>query len=216
MSDILFLTPLMPFPAGHGSAMRASVALEILAEQHRVFVVNTDFWGRHKIFNEQWVRKHAAGYVEIPMQADAAVIDQLLQGTFGHAAFEGIYTFRLCMAPLAVQVLGRMGTKKIKAVLDLDDDEVQRAERFLSLREAAGQHERAARERAEIARLRMYYKMFFPRFDPVLLAGLKDRDALAKLFPQSKFAHLRNVIRKAAASPASPVPGRLLFVGNLS
>jgi glycosyltransferase involved in cell wall biosynthesis len=215
VADLMFFTPLLPFPTGSGSAIRASVALEVLAERHRVFVVNTGFWGSRPIFNEAWVRKRAAGYTEFPAQADAAMVDRLVRDTFSGAKFAGLYTFRLCMAPLALQVLARLGAPRPIAVLDLDDDELGRAERFLPLREASGDRERAARERAELPRLEVYYKMLLHRFDVTLLAAPKDRDAFAGRFPQQKFAHVRNVVREAILADGNPDLHRLLFVGGL-
>jgi glycosyltransferase involved in cell wall biosynthesis len=211
----LFLTPLLPFPTGHGSAIRASLAVEILAERHRVFVVNTGLWGSRAMFNEAWVRERAAGYTAFSAEPDAASIDRLLTDTFRGAKFEGLYAFRLCTAPIALLSLARLGAPRPTAVLDLDDDELGRAERFLALREAAGDHERAARERAELPRLRVFYKMFLPRFDITLLAAPKDRDSLAQQFPQQKFAYVRNVARAVTLADRPPDPRRLLFVGSL-
>lgn len=215
MADLMFLTPLLPFPTGNGSAMRAGVALDVLAERHRVFVVNTDIWGRPPFVDEAWVRQRASGYTLFPAQPDAAAIDRLAREEFPDARFEGLYVFRLCMAGIALQVLGRLSGSCPKAVLDLDDDELARAARFLPLREAAGDHGRAALERAEAARLPVLYKMFLPRFDIMLLAAGKDRDALAERYPRFKFAHLPNVMREAAPVDREPDPRRLLFVGNL-
>lgn len=216
MADLLFLTPLLPYPTGTGSAMRASVAMDLLAERHRVFVVNAALWGSLPVFDESWVRKRAAGYTLISPQPDAAAIDHLARERFPDAKFDGLYVFRLCMAPVALQVLARLNGRKRIAALDLDDDELARSERFGTLREEAGDHNRAALERAEIRRLEMYYKMFLPRFQVLLLAAPEDRDALAKRFPGLHFAHLCNVVREPACVERNPDPGRLLFVGNLS
>ena len=211
----MFLTPVLPFPTGTGSAMRASVALDVLAERHRVFVANTGIWAWSPGFNETWVRQRAAGDTPFPARADAAAIDRLARETFPGARFEGLYVFRLQVASLALQVLSRLGTPPPTTVLDLDDDELERTERCLRLREAAGDHGRAAVDRAEIARLRVFYKMFLHRFDVLLLAADKDRDSLAARFPGLKFAHLRNVVREAAPVERDPDPRRLLFVGTL-
>jgi glycosyltransferase involved in cell wall biosynthesis len=213
---LLFLTPLLPFPTGCGSAIRASVALDVLAERHRVFVVNTASWGTLRVFDEAWVRERAAGYTAFPAQPDPAAIDHLVRERFPDAKFDGLYVFRLCMAPIALQVLARLNGPNRTSVLDLDDDELARAQRFLPLREQAGDHERASQERAEIQRLSIFYKMFLPRFDVLLLASREDRDAMAGRFPRLKFDQLTNVVREPALVDRKPDCRRLLFVGHLT
>jgi glycosyltransferase involved in cell wall biosynthesis len=212
----MFLTPLLPYPTGTGSAMRASIALDVLAERHRVFVVNTGIWGPSPLFDEGWVRQRTAGYTTFPSKPDAAAIEELARERFPGAKFEGLYVFRLCMAPLALQVHARLGAAARISVLDLDDDELGRAERFLLLREAAGDLVRAAAERSEIQRLQVYYRMFLPRFQVMLLAARADRDAMSERYPGLQFAHLCNVVREPARTQRNPEPHRLLFVGSLS
>jgi glycosyltransferase involved in cell wall biosynthesis len=215
MADLMFLTPLLPYPTGTGSAMRASVALDVLAERHRVFVVNSGIWGPSPLFDEGWVRKRAAGYTSFPSKPDAVAIDELARERFPGAKFDGLYVFRLCMAPIALQVLARLGAAARVSVLDLDDDELGRAQRIHSLRETSGDRVRAAAEGAEIQRLQIYYKMFLPRFQITLLAASADRDALAARYPGLKFAHLCNVVREPECVERDPEPHRLLFVGSL-
>jgi len=99
--------------------------------------------------------------------------------------------------------------------MDLDDNEVERAERFIPLQESAGELQLAATARAELGRLRTYLKLFVPRFDVCLLASHKDRQTLATAFPGGKFLQLPNVVRPAAPANAPRIPHRLLFVGSL-
>jgi len=207
--ELVFFTPLLPFPSGSGSAMRAAVALEILAEKHSVVVVNTLQWGWRKgIFDRKWVEQRAA-YLEIAPQADAAA----LESVFRNRRLAGVYVYRLAAAPLALRVLA---LHPARAVLDLDDDECARAERFLALRELGGDREIAARTRAEIPQLRTLRRLLLPRFDKIFLASEADRRTLAEQFPRHKFAHLPNVIHTPEHPPCSnPEPGRLLFIGTL-
>ncbi len=106
MQNLLFVTPVLPYPTGHGSAMRASVALEILAERYRVTVVHCDLWGWREIFNEDWVWKHAERYKFLSRQPSVEEIQQLAE-ELQKTGVDAVYVFRLATASVALQVLNR-------------------------------------------------------------------------------------------------------------
>lgn len=214
MPDLIFFTPMLPFPTGHGSSMRASVAVEILSEKHRVFVVHSPIWPWRGVFSEAWVRDRATGYATVPVQPDSSTLEQLVRTEFRGAHFTAVYAFRLAMAPLALRFLGIAGNPRPSMVLDLDDDDVSRSERFVALRERTGDRGRAAREQVELPRLRIHQKMLVPRFDVNLLAGPNDCRSLAAQFPEQKFLCLPNVVRPVTA-PDEPNPLSLLFIGSM-
>jgi len=214
VSDLIFFTPMLPFPTGHGSSMRASIAVEILSEKHRVFVVHSPIWPWRGIFSETWVRERAAGYATVPPQPDAATLQRLASAEFPGAQFSAVYAFRLAMAPIALRFSALPDMPKPHMVLDLDDDDVSRSERFVELRERMGDHGRAALERVELPRLRIHQKMLLPRFDVNLLAGPSDCCSLARQFPDKQFACLPNVVRPATA-PGDPDPFAMLFIGSM-
>jgi glycosyltransferase involved in cell wall biosynthesis len=195
--------------------MRASALVEVLAERYRVFVVDTRLWPWRAVSHENWVRKHAAGYVAIREQVSTEEIGRICREEFEGAKFDAVYAFRLASAPLALRFLSLMGDPRPRCVLDLDDDDVSRTERFIDLRERNGDHGIAATEKAALPRLRMQQKMLLPRFDVNLLAGPGDCSTLAQQFPQTKFMHLPNAVREAPAVNGASEAGRLLFVGSL-
>ncbi len=194
--------------------MRASVAVEVLSEKHRVFVIHTQIWPWRGIFSDTWVRERAAGYAILPVQPDQQTLECLAADQFPGARFSAVYAFRLAMAPVALRFSGLPDGPRPSMVLDLDDDDVSRTERFIELRERTGDHGRAALERSELKRLRIHQKMLIPRFDVNLLAGPSDCLSLAAQFPDQRFACLPNVVRPATA-PGEPNPHSLLFIGSL-
>ncbi|MFN7924036.1 MAG: glycosyltransferase family 4 protein [Bryobacteraceae bacterium] len=214
MTDLLFLTPILPCPTGHGGAMRASVLVDVLAERHRVFVANTGLWGRQGV-EEEWVRSRAAGCASLPAQPDEAALNRLLKEQFHGAKFEALYVYYLGVANVAVQLQTMLGTPRPRAVLDLVDNDVERAERFIALREQIGDSQEAAVEKAALSRLQVYLKVFLPRFDTVVLCSERERDAMAKSYPHKEFVYVPNVVRPAAPAALPRDPARLMFVGTL-
>jgi glycosyltransferase involved in cell wall biosynthesis len=215
MSDLIFFTPMLPFPTGHGSSMRASVVLDVLAERHRVFVVHSPIWPSRGIFNEAWVRERAAGYAVLPALPDASAVEQLATTTFPNARFSSLYAFRLAMAPLALRFASSPNTESLRTVLDLDDDDVARTERFVDLLGRTGEHRQAAIERAALPRLRVHQRMFVPRFEVNLLAGAGECRSLAMQFPAQQFVCLPNIVRPAPRVGPPRDPFSLLFLGSL-
>ncbi len=215
MARILFVTPVLPCTRGTGSAIRAGIALEILAEQHEVIVVHVDMWLRHEVMDEAFVRSHAVEYRRLPNPVTPTALSELVE-QLSHRAIDSVYVFRLAAAPLALQVAGMLAQRPILRALDLDDDEATRPESFIRLYEAAGNHARAHRERAELARLRRFQEIVALRFDTSLVAAPEDLASLRARFPAKDLRLLPNVARLRPETPFSPLArSGLLFLGTL-
>jgi glycosyltransferase involved in cell wall biosynthesis len=210
----LFFTPVLPGTTGQGTAMRAGVALELLAEKYEVTVVHVEMWtGSPEIADWAWPRKKAAAYhlVTQPVAPDAA--QNLVAQQLAAARFDAVYVFRLVVAPFALQVMNLLG--KLPNALDLDDDECSRTEKFLPIRDAAGDTESAERDRAELHRQRGFQRIILMRFDVSLLASEEDRDALGARYPAGRFRLLPNVVRLPEPAPRQDTARSLLFLGTL-
>jgi len=179
LARILFFTPVLPGPTGQGTAIRAGIALELLAEKHEVTLVHIDLWtGDRTIADPFWPRRLAAcHFVPAPPAADAA--SQLVKQHLSAAPFDAVYVFRLVAAPFALSVVTLLAQPPRISVLDLDDDECARTERFLALRGGGD----SARERAELNRLRGFARIMLMRFDLALLAAQWLDEGLPADFP---------------------------------
>jgi len=218
LAHILFFTPVLPGITGQGTAIRAGVALELLSEKHEVTVIHIDLWtGDRTIADPFWPRKKAAAYRFLPVPAPQDAAEQLVKKHLSATTFDGVYVFRLVAAPMALRIIGLLGQPPLSSVLDLDDDECARTEKFLALRDAAGEVLRASRERAELHRQRGFARLMLQRFELSLLASNEDLDSIAAQYPDRRFALLPNVMRIPAEPPASNWNARrsLLFLGTL-
>jgi len=198
--------------------MRAGVALELLAERYRVFLIQTELWGRNeRAMRDDWARELVQGrFANIPAPVPAHAAAQVAGGLLAGSNPEAVYVFRLVAAQFAEHVMGVSRVRRPSAcVLDLDDNENVKAARLADLRELAGKIAMAERERRELPKLRMMEKMFVSRYNTLLLAGSADRDAYAAMYPDRRVAHLPNVVRmpEGDASGAGE-PGLLLFLGT--
>jgi glycosyltransferase involved in cell wall biosynthesis len=213
---LLFFTPVLPGLTGQGTAIRAGVALELLAERYEVTLIHIDLWsGDRTIADPFWPRKIAAATHLIPNPAPPDAAEQLVRRHLAGTTFDAVYVFRLIAAPLALRVMALLGTPP-PSVLDLDDDECARTEKFLALRDAAGEAARAARERAELHRQRGFARLMILRFDLALLASNEDLESISAQYPGRRFAQLPNVMRVPDALPVRPADrGGLLFLGTL-
>ena len=217
----LFVTSFLPYPTGGGSAMRASIALEVLSSLYSVIVVHPELWeSREGIFHDDWVRAHSAAYFRIRpdrLKEIRPLVEDFLAGEPGGAKLEVVYAFRQAIAPLAMSCFNAAGSRPRVTILDLDDDECARNEQFVPLHEAAGEAALAAKIRSEIPKMNLFRAMLMPRFNHLLLASQDDCTALRSRHPGHSFVHMPNAIR-APESPAAGVdrdPRSILFVGSL-
>lgn len=217
----LFVTSFLPYPTGGGSAMRASVALEVLSSRYSVIVVQPELWARREgIFHDDWVRAHSAAFFRIHphhVQDIRPLVEDFLAGEPGGATLDVVYAFRQAVAPLAINCFNAAGSRPRVTILDLDDDECAHNEQFAPLHEAAGEAALAAKLRSEIATKKLFLAMLMPRFNHLLLASADDCRTLRSRHPAHSFVHVPNAVR-APESPAAGVnrdPRSILFVGSL-
>ena len=217
----LFVTSFLPYPTGGGSAMRASIALEVLSSLYSVIVVHPELWeSREGIFHDDWVRAHSAAFFRIRpdrLKEIRPLVEDFLAGEPGGAKLEAVYAFRQVVAPLAINCFNAAGSQPRVTILDLDDDECARNEQFVPLHEAAGEAALAAKIRSEIPKMNLFRAMLMPRFNHLLLASADDCTALRSRHPGHSFVHVPNAVR-APQSPAAGVdrdPRSILFVGSL-
>jgi glycosyltransferase involved in cell wall biosynthesis len=216
--NLLFLTPTLPLTTGTGSSIRAGVTLEALARHFNVYVFHAELWGWLDMFTTDFVKERAARYVCYRPPNGELPMPEIMSEHFAGVRFQAIHTFRLIMARAAVSVLFQSGQPQPHAVIDLDDDECHRSERFLELREAAGESQRAQQERRELPALRTLERMFVPRFQAICLAAREDCERVSQRYPGRRFAQLPNAIFPRPGLPAHGYSARvptLLFVGKL-
>ncbi|MCX7431677.1 MAG: glycosyltransferase family 4 protein [Planctomycetia bacterium] len=217
----LFVTPFLPYPTGGGSAMRASIALEVLASLYSVIVVHPELWAsREGIFHDDWVRAHSAAFFRIQphrLQDIRPLVEDFLTGEPGGAQLDVVYAFRQVVAPLAINCVNAVGPRPRVTILDLDDDECARNEQFVPLHEAAGEAAVAAKIRAEIPKMNLFRTMLMPRFNHLLLASEDDCKTLRSRHPGHSFVHVPNAVRAPHSSATAGVrePRSILFVGSL-
>jgi glycosyltransferase involved in cell wall biosynthesis len=217
----LFITSFLPYPTGGGSAMRASIALEVLSSLYSVIVVHPEVWaGREGIFRDDWVRAHATAFFRIRphrLQDIRPLVEDFLTGEPGGAKLDVVYAFRQVVAPMAISCFNAAGSRPRVTILDLDDDECARNAQFAPLHEAAGQADVAAKIRTEIPRMNQFRTMLMPRFNHLLLANADDCTALRSRHPGHSFVHLPNIVREPQSSATAGVrdPQSILFVGSL-
>ncbi len=216
MPRLLFFTPVLPGLSGQGTAIRAGVALELLAERYEVTLIHIDLWsGDRTIADPFWPRKIATTTHLIPNPAPPDAAELLVAKHLAGTTFDAIYVFRLIAAPLALRVMALLGTP-LPSALDLDDDECARTEKFLALRDAAGELARAARERAELHRQRGFARLMILRIDLALLASNEDLASIAAQYPGRRFTLLPNVMRVPETVPKRTANAdSLLFIGTL-
>jgi glycosyltransferase involved in cell wall biosynthesis len=218
LDRLLFVTPVLPGVTGQGTAIRAGIALELLSEKYEVTVVHVDLWtGDPAIADRLWPLTKAVAYHFLPSPVLPDAPEKLVQQHLASASFDALYVFRLVAAPMALRVVGLLAQRPVASVLDLDDDEYARTEKFLALRDNNSDSARVSRERAELQRLRGFARLMMLRFELCLLAANEDLDALAAQYPDRRFALLPNVMRTPDGLPMGRTtsPGTMLFLGTL-
>ena len=237
MKYCLYITPFLPYPTGGGSMMRASVALEVLASLYPVIVVHTvwdseagrpivlgrDEAGKAVHFvREDWARDRAAAYFTVSLNQIGEIkslVRNFIQCQEPGSTLDVVYTFRQHVAPSALSCLDLTVPGPPITILDLDDDDANAKEQFVSLHNAAGDTTRAESVRSAVPRISLFRRVLVTKFQHLLLASPNDCRALAQQSPGRTFTHLPNVVRKpnlSAASGTTANPKQMLFVGTLS
>ena len=178
--NLLFLTPMQPNRSGSGSAIRAAATLEALARHFNVYVLCVPLFTPDPVSAQtEFVTRLAAGYCcYAPPAGGEFPVQQVVAEHFPGVEFAAIHTFRLVLARAALAM--RAGCF---SVLDLDDDEMQRCERNLELREAMGDVAAAQLERDTVPRLRLMERMLLPRFSAVTMASELACEGLRRRSP---------------------------------
>jgi len=217
---ILFITPHLPYPTGGGPAMRASIALDVLASLGPVIVVNPTMTGDEgNLVADQWVRDRSAAFFRIPLERVSetkSIVQGFLDSVPG-STFEVIYAFKQQVGPIALSCLGLAQHGLRGSFLDLDDDELNRDAQFVPLYKVAGDSIRAAELEKSLPRANFFRQMLMGRFQHLLLASPGDCRSMREKYPQYSFTCLPNVVRPVQ-TPGTEVgrdPSRILFVGTL-
>jgi glycosyltransferase involved in cell wall biosynthesis len=128
------------------------------------------------------------------------------------AAFARVHVFRLYLAPLVAPLLGR-----VRASLDLDDDDARTAASLAPVLAASGSAGEARLQAAESAKWAALAAEWAPRFDVASLAAPADAERLAGTLPGARTVCIPNAVRLARPlPPAAPGPPfTLLFVGTM-
>ncbi len=217
MKQILFFTPILPACTGNGSAIRAGIALQLLAERHRVTVIHVAQWPIDAtVVDDRWVRSQAAAYHRIAYPPESHAAQMLVAEHLSGMEVAALYVFRLSTVTFALQVIALLCRSFPPNALDLDDDECARTEKFIPIREASGDRRTADAERARLSQLLAFQRLLLLRFDICYLASPAERDVLARRWPDKRFEVLPNVVR-LPDPPVSRTPaGRdVLFLGSL-
>ena len=139
------------------------------------------------------------------------------QQTLDAAAFDVVHVLRLYLAPFLDAASGQP-----RAVLDLDDDEVETRRRIAVLHAARGEAALMTLEAAEADKYRALERAWLGRFDDVLVCSARDRAAVIARTGHPRVGVIPNGVRREGParplrSPVDPGDGafRLLFVGTL-
>lgn len=219
LPDLLFVTPVLPSPAGSGTMLRAAVSLEALSKRFQVHVLNFNLWTTN-FGRPSFAHSRAASYTEVPGRRKDIDGAALLDHLFPAVQFAAIHTFRLAMARVSVGMLARTKARQPYLVLDLDDNECDLSTRLVNLLERDNDLEAAKYVRAEQPQMRILEKMLAPRFQALCLANPDDCRVFAARYPGVAVHHLPNVVRLPEDLGVEAVSqsrsARLLFVGALN
>jgi glycosyltransferase involved in cell wall biosynthesis len=213
---LLFLSPCVPAATGGGSAMRASVFLEIFSVSYDVvllvlpvFEVNGSPW-------PDMAERYSYAREIVSLERIRTWLDKrgplLLE--MAHEIHR-IHVFKLFSAPMVTSYLD-MGRCRPICTLDMDDFESKTCNRIADLYEANGYRSRAAHLRARADVYARLERDYLGRFDTVYLSQPDDQLEVSDRYACNNTVLAPNVIRL----PTEPVIRRktgactLLFVGS--
>jgi polysaccharide biosynthesis protein PslH len=131
---------------------------------------------------------------------------------------DAVHVMRLYLAPMAFPFLRRSHTHRPLCVLDLDDDDVQTADRLMRLRSELGNTQAAAAAAAEAEKYKALADRYVGAFDRVIVSSEPDAVRLSERFGGASLAVVPNgfqpVARILQHHPTQLGPLRLLFVGT--
>ena len=237
---LLFLSPFVPAPGGHGSCMRAYRFIEALAphfEIHALLAGHAESlrlppeWCRQIAFTPLtlWPDPHARIksllaflpplYRQLwpsPFEWQRAAACRF-DYPFDETNFDVVHVFRFYMTPLMDKLLRQVRAGKLW--LDLDDIERSVRSQLAELRARQGCAARAAWARLEAAQYAGLEATHLRRFARVFVASPEDRKRLIDTGLHGAPEWVPNVVSVPAARgspPAGRERFRFLFVGTLN
>jgi glycosyltransferase involved in cell wall biosynthesis len=217
--NLLYLSPTIPAPTGHGSAIRADIMLEVLARRYNIFLFVYHLY-KERLHQPDAARlsERCADVVILPRAtAPHSVLAALLAFTTRTDTFDVVHVFRLCMARLIGDFLRTRDRPRPKMVLDLDDHESKARLRLAALLERAGDMEAASAMRGTAHTAALLEGRVLPEYDLVCVSNPDDVEELAERHKNTTIRLVPNAVRVPPSTPAnrSRVLPTLLFVGTM-
>lgn len=238
MSDLLYISPVVPAATGNGLAMRAGMVLRVLAERHRVRLLVVPRFPSPDAELPPELAGRCREVVILPRVPAAAPeptrLPRSLRAWLGldrppaarpepaetpllDVAFDAVHVFRLSMLPYARPYLAPPAGRRPARHLDLDDVESitlgRLAELYRRNREAA----LARHHAAEATSHRRLEDEVLRDFDRLYVCSEADRRLLLARRPRARLCVLPNALPVPAPLPRPPEAGpfTFLFVGTL-
>jgi glycosyltransferase involved in cell wall biosynthesis len=236
--DMLFISPTLPAPVGHGRALRAYQFVRNWSRHYRIHLLVVGEKGDaaraaplsglvHRVAFRPYRRDLAyvrrrmlerfwpAGFhrrERVPAAwAFAEGEARHPEPVFPGVAFSVVHVFRLYTVPLARPFLDAPALQ-----LDLDDIESLTNQRLADLYSRNGRIDRAGRHRREAAFYEELERTWLPRFHRVFVCSERDRVELAARPGSPRVEVVPNVVAVPddVREPPVDAPCRFLFVGN--
>lgn len=243
---VLFLSPHVPAPGGHGASMRAALHLEALSKHFNVHLcviqeaghgaggsdVGSDFIRACTVS----ARALPINIIALPTSLGECVFDVLATeprlvradcrdlvaevarqwSAVGRRAF--IHVFRLQLARVAQGVAEASGMSERQIILDMDDFESESAQRTLVLQQAQMGRVLALAARVDLIKLRALERALAKRCGAAFLCSHEDRRKFIERNPGGRIQVVPNGYRVPAAVLSAPINERkrLLYVGSLN
>ena len=242
-SRALLLSAFAPSRSGNGSAIRAGVALEALAESYDVdFVLapvyghpNVDEWatrlmhdmlvlpeavadpflGRVQLMVSEGEEQRARLAYPLPVHAVFSTPDAASEIVrFSGGDVDLVYAFRLFLAPLLEPWLAT-GSARPCVVLDADEDDWAATRQIAGLSRLSGDEEAAQLAEADAEKLLAMADAWIPRADLVFAAAPQEVARLRARYPDVAVNLLPNPAPPTGEEGQAPDVD-VLFVGNFS
>lgn len=233
---VLYLTPVIPATTGNGLAMRAGMVLQVLAAQHRVFLLVVALYATPAIVvaPELAVRCQGTAIVRRPSLLPRVPSERSRRPTrrlswkewkewieaagnaFRGVRFDIVHVFRLVTLPMANPYFEQSSLHRPKRHLDLDDIESISRSRIATLYRSNGNAAMARFEESEAKRCEALEEAILHDFDRVYVCSQADR-AVLQPRARAELCLLPNAVHLPEPCPAKrrQSPFTFLFVGSL-
>jgi glycosyltransferase involved in cell wall biosynthesis len=202
---LLFVSPVVPAPAGNGLAMRAGAILVALARHYRVTLLVAPIYHPGYASDSPWLEAQVDRVFQLGLPPELDPDE----------TFDVVHVFRLAALPYAEPWLRDMDTTA--GQLDLDEAESVSRRGIAALLRRTGDIGAALREERAARQTRAREDEVLNRFDRIFVASEVDREALQGR-GRAEIAVLPNSLPlpTITLSPSpSGGPFTLLFVGTL-